>query len=130
MGGRIGASAQNGQYWHNEFASSIVPASRQLRDYLVSRCAATATALPSSSASPTPRPPVRAATPTIFWTQVATEPVVDQASAVRVYTARLTYTFPKDTAQSGADFVAPRGAADGAADSPIPNCTPISATRF
>ena len=32
MGGRIGASAQNGQYWHNEFASSIVPASRQLRD--------------------------------------------------------------------------------------------------
>lgn len=40
MGGRIGASAQNGQYWHNEFASSIVPASRQLRDYLVSRCAA------------------------------------------------------------------------------------------
>ena len=33
-------------------------------------------------------------------------------SNVRVYTARLTYTFPKDTAQSGADFVAPRGAAD------------------
>ena len=37
MGGRIGASAQNGQYWHNEFASSIVPASRQLRDYLVQK---------------------------------------------------------------------------------------------
>lgn len=33
-------------------------------------------------------------------------------SNVRVYTARLTYTFPQDTAQSGADFVAPRGAAD------------------
>lgn len=43
---------------------------------------------------------------------MATEPVADQASAVRVYTARLTYTFPQDTAQSGADFVAPRGAAD------------------
>ena len=31
---------------------------------------------------------------------------------MRVYTARLTYTFPQDTAQSGADFMAPRGAAD------------------
>ena len=47
-----------------------------------------------------------------FLDPVATEPVADQASAVRVYTARLTYTFPQDTAQSGADFVAPRGAAD------------------
>ncbi|WP_250240622.1 hypothetical protein, partial [Bifidobacterium longum] len=28
-----------------------------------------------------------------FLDPVATEPVVDQASAVRVYTARLTYTF-------------------------------------
>lgn len=40
MGGRIGASAQNGQYWHNEFSSSIVPAARQLRGYLTERCQA------------------------------------------------------------------------------------------
>ena len=83
MGGRIGASAQNGQYWHNEFASSIVPKASGSGGYTND-----------------------------FLDPVATEPVADQASAVRVYTARLTYTFPQDTAQSGADFVAPRGAAD------------------
>ncbi|MDK6581939.1 hypothetical protein QP300_24605, partial [Escherichia coli] len=47
-----------------------------------------------------------------FLDSVASEPVKDQASAVRVYTARLTYTFPQNTSQSGVDFMAPRGAAD------------------
>lgn len=47
-----------------------------------------------------------------FLDPVATEPVADQASAVRVYTARHDLHLPQDTAQSGADFVAPRGAAD------------------
>ena len=69
MGGRIGASAQNGQYWHNEFASSIVPASRQLRDYLVSRCAADGHGTTLAACIANTKAPVRAATPTIFWTQ-------------------------------------------------------------
>lgn len=69
MGGRIGASAQNGQYWHNEFASSIVPASRQLRDYLVSRCAADGHGTTLAACIANTKASVRAATPTIFWTQ-------------------------------------------------------------
>lgn len=112
MGGRIGASAQNGQYWHNEFASSIVPASRQLRDYLVSRCAADGHGTTLAACIANTKASGSGGYTNDFLDPVATEPVVDQASAVRVYTARLTYTFPKDTAQSGADFVAPRGAAD------------------
>lgn len=68
MGGRIGASAQNGQYWHNEFASSIVPRPGSCATIWCPAAPRTATALPSPPASPTPRPPVRAATPTIFWT--------------------------------------------------------------
>ena len=112
MGGRIGASAQNGQYWHNEFASSIVPASRQLRDYLVSRCAADGHGTTLVVCIANTKASGSGGYTNDFLDPVATEPVVDQASAVRVYTARLTYTFPKDTAQSGADFVAPRGAAD------------------
>lgn len=112
MGGRIGASAQNGQYWHNEFASSIVPASRQLRDYLVSRCAADGHGTTLAACIANTKASGSGGYTNDFLDPVATEPVADQASAVRVYTARLTYTFPQDTAQSGADFVAPRGAAD------------------
>ena len=112
MGGRIGASAQNGQYWHNEFASSIVPASRQLRDYLVSRCAADGHGTTLAACIANTKASGSGGYTNVFLDPVATEPVADQASAVRVYTARLTYTFPQDTAQSGADFVAPRGAAD------------------
>lgn len=130
MGGRIGASAQNGQYWHNEFASSIVP--RRPGSCATIWCPAaprTATALPSSSGIANTKASGSGGYTNDFLDPVATEPVVDQASAVRVYTARLTYTFPKDTAQSGADFVAPRGQRT-CCDWPIPNCTPISATRF
>ena len=112
IGGRIGASAQNGQYWHNEFASSIVPASRQLRDYLVSRCAADGHGTTLAACIANTKASGSGGYTNDFLDPVATEPVADQASAVRVYTARLTYTFPQDTAQSGADFVAPRGAAD------------------
>lgn len=129
MGGRIGASAQNGQYWHNEFASSIVPASRQLRDYLVSRCAADGHGTTLAACIANTKASGSGGYTNDFLDPVATEPVADQASAVRVYTARLTYTFPQDTAQSGADFVAPRGRRT-CCDWPIPNCTPISATRF
>ena len=112
MGGRIGASAQNGQCWHNEFASSIVPASRQLRDYLVSRCAADGHGTTLAACIANTKASGSGGYTNDFLDPVATEPVADQASAVRVYTARLTYTFPQDTAQSGADFMAPRGAAD------------------
>ena len=109
MGGRIGASAQNGQYWHNEFASSIVPASRQLRDYLVSRCAADGHGTTLAACIANTKVSGSGGYTNDFLDPVATEPVADQASAVRVYTARLTYTFPQDTAQSGADFVARAG---------------------
>ncbi|MBT1174952.1 phosphatase PAP2 family protein [Bifidobacterium sp. LC6] len=112
MGGRIGASAQNGQYWHNEFASSIIPATRQLRDYLTERCQADhhGDTLPECIAN------LKATTAggytNDFVDPVATEPVKDQASAVRVYTARMTYTFPQVKSEAGAAFTAPRGAAD------------------
>ncbi|MBT1163836.1 acid phosphatase [Bifidobacterium felsineum] len=112
MGGRIGASAQNGQYWHNEFASSIVPAARQLRDYLTERCKADhhGDTLPECISN-------LKANSTDGYTNdfvdpVATEPVKDQASAVCVYTARMTYTFPQVKSQAGVKFKAPRGAAD------------------
>lgn len=112
MGGRIGASAQNGQYWHNEFASSIVPAARQLRDYLTERCAADGHGSTLSDCIANTKANSAGGYTNDFLDSVASEPVKDQASAVRVYTARLTYTFPQDTSQSGADFTAPRGAAD------------------
>lgn len=106
-----------------------MPASRQLRDYLVSRCAADGHGTTLAACIANTKASGSGGYTNDFLDPVATEPVADQASAVRVYTARLTYTFPKDTAQSGADFVAPRGQRT-CCDWPIPNCTPISATRF
>ncbi|KFI93036.1 Membrane-associated phospholipid phosphatase [Bifidobacterium saguini DSM 23967] len=112
MGGRIGASAQNGQYWHNEFASSIVPAARQLRDYLTERCKADHHGDTLTECISNVKANSTAGYTNDFLDPVATEPVKDQASAVRVYTARMTYTFPQVKAQAGAEFKAPRGAAD------------------
>ena len=89
-----------------------MPASRQLRDYLVSRCAADGHGTTLAACIANTKASGSGGYTNDFLDPVATEPVADQASAVRVYTARLTYTFPQDTAQSGADFVAPRGAAD------------------
>lgn len=82
MGGRIGASAQNGQYWHNEFASSIVPASRQLRDYLVSRCAADGHGTTLAACIANTKASGSGGYTNDFLDPVATEPVADQASAV------------------------------------------------
>ncbi|KAB7789061.1 acid phosphatase [Bifidobacterium cebidarum] len=112
MGGRIGASAQNGQYWHNEFASSIVPAARQLRDYLTERCKADHHGDTLTECIANVKANSTAGYTNDFLDPVATEPVKDQGSAVRVYTARMTYTFPQVTSQAGAEFSAPRGAAD------------------
>lgn len=112
MGGRIGASAQNGQYWHNEFRSSIVPAARQLRGYLTERCQADEHGSTLAACIANVKANGEGGYTNGFLDSVASEPVKDQASAVRVYTARLTYTFPQNTSQSGADFMAPRGAAD------------------
>ena len=112
MGGRIGASAQNGQYWHNEFSSSIVPAARQLRDYLTERCQADEHGSTLAACIANVKANGAGGYTNGFLDSVASEPVKDQASAVRVYTARLAYTFPQNTSQSGADFMAPRGAAD------------------
>jgi hypothetical protein len=112
MGGRIGASAQNGQYWHNEFSTSIIPAARQLRDYLGERCKADGHGDTLSECIANLKADSTGGYTNDFVDPVATEPVKDQASAVRVYTARLTYTFPQNTSQAGDEFVAPRGAAD------------------
>ena len=112
MGGRIGASAQNGQYWRNEFASSILPAANQLRDYLIARCKADGHGDTLAACIADTKAGSTGGYTNDFLDPVATEPVKDQASAVRVYTARLTYTFPQDGAQAGTDFTAPKGAAD------------------
>ena len=69
MGGRIGASARTGS---TGITNSLRPSCPRPGSCATIWCPAaprTATALPSPPASPTPRPPVRAATPTIFWTQ-------------------------------------------------------------
>ncbi|WP_170114984.1 acid phosphatase [Bifidobacterium callitrichidarum] len=112
MGGRIGASAQNGQYWHNEYATSIIPAARQLRDYLTERCAADGHGSTLAECIANLKANGTGGYTNDFLDPVATEPVKDQGSAVRVYTARMTYTFPQVTSQAGADFTAPKGAAD------------------
>lgn len=78
MGGRIGASAQNGQYWHNEFASSIVPASRQLRDYLVSRCAADGHGTTLAACIANTKASGSGGYTNDFLDPVATEPVADK----------------------------------------------------
>ncbi|PJM79234.1 acid phosphatase [Bifidobacterium scaligerum] len=112
MGGRIGASAQNGQYWHNEFATSIIPAARQLRDYLTERCAADGHGSTLAECIANLKANGTGGYTNDFLDPVATEPVKDQSSAVRVYTARMTYTFPQNMSQSGKEFTAPKGAAD------------------
>ncbi|OZG60591.1 phosphoesterase [Bifidobacterium myosotis] len=112
MGGRIGASAQNGQYWHNEYSSAIVPAARQLRDYLTERCKADGHGSTLAECIADLKANGSGGYSNDFLDPVATEPVKDQASAVRVYTARMTYTFPQVKSEAGAEFKAPRGAAD------------------
>ena len=112
MGGRIGASAQNGQYWHNEFASAIVPAARQLRDYLTERCQADHHGDTLADCIADLKANGSGGYSNDFLDPVATEPVKDQSSAVRVYTARMTYGFPQDKDEAGREFTAPRGAAD------------------
>ena len=112
MGGRIGASAQNG---HLAPTNSLRPSCprRQLRDYLVSRCAAGWPPAPSPPASAQGLP-VQAATPTIFWTQWPPSRSWTKPRPVRVYTARLTY-LPQDTAQSALISWPRAGAAGDAA---------------
>lgn len=136
IGGRVGASAQNGQYWHNEFNNVIVPAARQLRDYLTARCRedghgdtltqciADVDATGEGTATPDGSPfgataiglggngAKRGGYVNDFIDPVATEPVKDQASALRVTTARMTYGFVQRSGESGKEFTAPAGAAD------------------
>ncbi|MBW3080600.1 acid phosphatase [Bifidobacterium saguinibicoloris] len=112
MGGRIGASAQNGQYWHNEFASSVQPAAEQLRSYLAARCRADGHGDTLAACIRNLKAGSTGGYSNGFLDPVATEPVKGRASAVRVYTARMTYGFPQNEAEKGHPFTAPKGAAD------------------
>ena len=112
MGGRIGGSAQNGQYWHNEFGTSIEPAARQLRGYLTERCRADGHGDTLARCIADLKANGEDGYTNTFLDPVADEPVTDQASAVRVYTKRMTYGFPQVASEKGKPFAAPRGAAD------------------
>lgn len=112
MGGRIGGSAQNGQYWHNEFGTSIEPAARQLRGYLTERCRADGHGDTLAKCIANLKANGEGGYTNTFLDPVADEPVTDQASAVRVYTKRMTYGFPQVASEKGKPFTAPRGAAD------------------
>ncbi|KFI55513.1 acid phosphatase [Bifidobacterium callitrichos] len=112
MGGRIGGSAQNGQYWHNDFSDAVVPAANQLRGYLTERCKADGHGSTLGECITNLKAASSGGYTNDFLDTVATEPVRDQASAVRVYTARMTYGFPQDKSEAGKAFTAPRGAAD------------------
>ncbi|MBT1173008.1 phosphatase PAP2 family protein [Bifidobacterium sp. MA2] len=112
MGGRIGGSAQNGQYWHNDFADAVVPAANQLRSYLTSRCRADGHGSTLAACIANLKAGSTGGYANGFLDPVATEKVRDRASATRVYTARMTYGFPQVKGESGRPFTAPRGAAD------------------
>ncbi|NEG54349.1 acid phosphatase [Bifidobacterium platyrrhinorum] len=112
MGGRIGGSAQNGQYWHNEFGTSVAPAARQLRDYLTARCRADGHGATLKACIANLKAAGEGGYTNGFLDPVADEPVRDQASAVRVYDKRMTYGFAQEKSEKGRPFTAPRGAAD------------------
>lgn len=112
MGGRIGGSAQNGQYWHNEFGTSVAPAARQLRDYLTARCKADGHGATLKACIANLKATGEGGYTNGFLDPVADEPVRDQASAVRVYDKRMTYGFAQEKSEKGRPFTAPRGAAD------------------
>ena len=112
MGGRIGGSAQNGQYWHNEFGASVAPAARQLRGYLTQRCKADGHGATLKACITNLKATDEGGYTNGFLDPVADEPITDQASAVRVYVKRMTYGFARDKAEQGRPFTAPRGAAD------------------
>ncbi len=129
MGGRIGASAQNGQYWHNEFSSSIVPAARQLRGYLTERCQADEHGSTLAACIANVKANGAGGYTNGFLDSVASEPVKDQPLPYACTPRALPTHFrriPPNPVLISWPHAVPRTCCDW----PIPNCTLISAMRF
>lgn len=117
MGGRIDGEVANGYYWSTYYDKYVKPASDQLQSYLAAKCVADGHATKQDSDYATVTECVNNlganasnGYQNAFVDAVSKEPVTDRASALRVYTNRLTYGFDKTTA--GTEFTAPEGSAD------------------
>ena len=117
MGGRIDGEVQNGYYFATYYDKYVKPASDQLQSYLAGKCVADGHATKQDSDYATVTECVNNlganasnGYQNAFVDAVSQEPVTDRASAIRVYTNRLTYGFAKTT--SGTAFTAPEGSAD------------------
>lgn len=117
MGGRIDGEVANGYYWGTYYDKYVKPASDQLQSYLAAKCVADGHATKQDTDYATVTECVNNlganasnGYQNAFVDAVSKEPVTDRASALRVYTNRLTYGFGKTTA--GTAFTAPEGSAD------------------
>ncbi|TPF94711.1 5'-nucleotidase [Bifidobacterium sp. UTBIF-68] len=117
MGGRIDGEVANGYYWSTYYDKYVKPASDQLQSYLAAKCVADGHATKQDSDYATVTECVNNLGANAsngyqndFVDAVSKEPVTDRASALRVYTNRLTYGFDKTT--DGTEFTAPEGSAD------------------
>ncbi|MBT1165206.1 phosphatase PAP2 family protein [Bifidobacterium simiarum] len=111
IGGRIAGSAQNGQYWHNEFDTKVRPAADQLRTYLAGRCRADGHGSTIDACIRDLKADGTGGYRNDFTDPVSRAPVTDKRSAIAAYDARMTYGFGR-TEATGRAFDAPDGAAD------------------
>ncbi|PLS30349.1 phosphoesterase [Bifidobacterium margollesii] len=111
IGGRIAGSAQNGQYWHNEFDTKVKPAADQLRAYLTDRCRADGHGGTLDECIERLDAAGKGGYRNDFTDPVSRTPVRDRQSAITAYGARMTYGFDR-TETKDQPFISPDGAAD------------------